>query len=498
MNQLSLDYHLHTSARQLAKPAGYKGLYGFHKYWGKKPAETVRFLIEQLSEPNKIVLDPFLGSGAIVREALMCGRRLIASDLNPVAIELASLIADPPSATEMQRAFTEVESKVRAKIDESYLLMNGMIATHYLWQGNELIRVWVKGGNGKLRLELEPADADRAMIEQFRDYHLEALRPLKLFRNSRINSFENMQWGDLFTERALRNIELLRNAILKVSNARIRRALLMILTAASGQMSKMVFAIEKRGKTSGAGGNGRVEVGSWVIGFWRPELHFEVNVWNCFENKAQALLRGLQRESRYHQPPRMSERPSDVVAGRAEFSLLNADAAELLTLLPEGSVDILITDPPHGDRIPYLELSEIWNAILDKEPLFEREIVVSDAAQRNQTFGQYAEKLRRVFQAAGRVLSPAGRLAIIFNSRFVEEWNALLSSTEAGNFLFCGCFPMTYSAGSVVQDNRSGALKHDYVLIFVPGSGSSQSEAVREHLKNLPGWTDKIPEIGQR
>jgi hypothetical protein len=133
MNQLSLDFEQHIPAYQLTKPAGYKGLYGFHKYWGKKPAETVRFLVEQLSEPGEVVLDPFLGSGAIVREALMCGRRMIASDLNPVAIELASLITAPPPAIEMQRAVQDIESKVRAEIDRSYPLPNGMIATHYLW-----------------------------------------------------------------------------------------------------------------------------------------------------------------------------------------------------------------------------------------------------------------------------------------------------------------------------------------------------------------------------
>jgi len=495
MNQLRLDFEQHTSVHQLTKPAGYKGLYGFHKYWGKKPAETVSFLVEQLSEPGEVVLDPFLGSGAIAREALMRGRRVIASDLNPIAIELASLVADPPPATEIQRVLKDIESKVRPEIDRSYPLPDGSTATHYLWQGNELRQVWTKGSNGKLRAELVPTDADMVVIEQFRDYQPKALRPLRLFRNSRINSFGNMQWRDLFTGRALRNLELLRDAILEVSSARVRHALLIVLTASSGQMSKMVFAIEKRGKTSGASGNGRVEVGSWVIGFWRPNLHFEINVWNCFDNKAHALLRGLQRESGYGHSPRMSGRPLDVVEGRAEVSLVNMDATDLLATLPEGSVDLLVTDPPHGDRIPYLELSEIWNAILGRTPLFEQEIVVSNAAERGHTSERYAERMKRVFQMAGRALSPDGRLAIMFNSRSEQEWEALLSATEAGHFHFCGCFPMAYSAGSVVQDTRSGALKHDYVLVFVPSRCSNQSEAVRGRLRSLPNWTDQMPKV---
>jgi hypothetical protein len=55
---------------------------------------------------------------------------------------------------------------------------------------------------------------------------------------------------------------------------------------------------------------------------------------------------------------------------------------------------------------------------------------------------------------------------------------------------------MTYSAGSVVQDNRSGALKHDYVLVFVPSRGSNQSEFVRGLLRSLPNWTEQIPKVG--
>ena len=31
-------------------PAGYKGFASFHKYWGKKPIEAWRFLIEKLTE----------------------------------------------------------------------------------------------------------------------------------------------------------------------------------------------------------------------------------------------------------------------------------------------------------------------------------------------------------------------------------------------------------------------------------------------------------------
>ena len=57
-------------------------------------------------------------------------------------------------------------------------------------------------------------------------------------------------------------------------------------------MSKMVFAITGRGKTTGVSSE-RMEVGSWVIGYWRPEQHFEVNVWSCFERRVQKLIKAV-------------------------------------------------------------------------------------------------------------------------------------------------------------------------------------------------------------
>jgi hypothetical protein len=57
-------------------------------------------------------------------------------------------------------------------------------------------------------------------------------------------------------------------------------------------MSSMVFAITNRGKTKNQISK-KIEVGSWVIGYWRPELHFEINVWNCFESKATKLYKAL-------------------------------------------------------------------------------------------------------------------------------------------------------------------------------------------------------------
>jgi DNA methylase len=73
---------------------GYKGLSAFHKYWGKKPQEQLAHLIESLSAEGDIIVDPFVGSGLVAREALNQRRRFVGCDVNPVAVEMTRLFAN--------------------------------------------------------------------------------------------------------------------------------------------------------------------------------------------------------------------------------------------------------------------------------------------------------------------------------------------------------------------------------------------------------------------
>ena len=489
MSQLVLDIPSQITENQFHVPAGYKGLYAFHKYWGKKPAETISFLIDKLSDQNDLVLDPFLGSGAIAREAMARGRRFIGGDINPISIDLTSTILNLPSSASIKKAVKEIEAEVSDDISKTYLLEDGSFASHYLWDEGNLIEVWSKKKGNRSRIELKPTEHDHRLIAGFTDYTPLNLRPLKTFKNSRINSPGTLEWRHLFTGRALHNLELIRSSILGISDDSVRTALLTALTAASGQMSRMVFAIEKRGKSSGQISSTRKEVGSWVIGFWRPKLHFEVNSWNCFINKANALIRGL--ESPGIMPIETSDNLQDVFDTSSRCCICQLDALSLLEKLPKGSVDVIITDPPHGDRIPYLELSEIWNAVLGKEAPFEREIVVTNAAERRKTSAAYGENLKQLFKYAGEAISAQGALAIMFNSRSKSEWCDLIVATTAGGLEYAGCFPMAYSAGSVVQDNREGAMKSDYVLVFQPASSVANKRI--QKLTSLDSWSNSIP-----
>ena len=78
---------------------------------------------------------------------------------------------------------------------------------------------------------------------------------------------------------------------------------------------------------------------------------------------------------------------------------LAAIAVRFWERLPDESVQLVITDPPHSDRMPYLELSEFWNSILGFEADFSREIVISNAKERDKTSDAYKESMMDVLVA---------------------------------------------------------------------------------------------------
>ncbi len=66
-----------TTVADFVTPKSYTGLMSFHKYWGKKPTESLSYLVENCTSEGDIIMDPFLGSGLIALECLERNRRFV-------------------------------------------------------------------------------------------------------------------------------------------------------------------------------------------------------------------------------------------------------------------------------------------------------------------------------------------------------------------------------------------------------------------------------------
>jgi 16S rRNA G966 N2-methylase RsmD len=470
------------------KPQGYRGLHAFHKYWGKKPAEPLSFLIENLTSPGALVVDPFMGSCASGIESVRLGRRFIGIDLNPIAVRLGTFLLTAPKPKIAQDAFLLIERSTKDRIQRSYQsTLDDLPITHYLWNGSTMVEMWVVTRRKNGRRVYRPSEDDLALATQYKDYTTHIVRQPRFFNNSRINSNSNLSLHDLFSGRALRNIEILLEAILLLDPPQ-QAMMQLALTAALGQMSKMVFAISGRGKASGAISE-KVEVGSWVIGFWRPTLHFEVNVWNCFALRVQKLIYALGDQENQGAQTTIGT-IAETLEGLTQCSVEAGDVLSVMNRVPDQSIDLLLTDPPHGDRIPYLELSELWNSVLGFEVDFSNEIVVSNAKERQKNSADYSARMKAFVSLAMRKVKQGGVIAIVFNARDASSWEFFSdfeAITESAGLIYQGYFPLMYSAGSVVQDNRAGSLKSDFALIF------SSDRSLSRKLQTVPDWSRERP-----
>jgi hypothetical protein len=92
-------------------------VHGFHSYPARMHPLTAARLVEALSAPGQVVLDPFCGSGTVLVESRRQGRRGLGYDVNPLSRELTWLKTLGPDDTWLSQLGDEA-ARVAAHADE--------------------------------------------------------------------------------------------------------------------------------------------------------------------------------------------------------------------------------------------------------------------------------------------------------------------------------------------------------------------------------------------
>jgi 23S rRNA G2445 N2-methylase RlmL len=92
-------------------------VHGFHSYPARMHPTTARRFIERLSAPRGVVLDPFCGSGTVLVEGRLAGRRVLGIDANPLAVELTWLKTRGTTSEERSQLLERAHSVVRSADD---------------------------------------------------------------------------------------------------------------------------------------------------------------------------------------------------------------------------------------------------------------------------------------------------------------------------------------------------------------------------------------------
>lgn len=479
--------------------------YKIHRYFARRPWNAFDAMIEALTDAGDVILDPFAGGGTTIYESAKLARAAIGCDINPLSnfiVRNMLVTSDVVSLTQAAEELTEYletisqlqlapcgrcsgdmecdwaelhhvcacpECGTHIPLDQTTKLKPGV----YLCSNN-VCEASIAGFRTAKTPRLTPVY--KALVLSCKECSNRVETPvdgaLNLLIDSNIQQLEALvkkgnleldqteiprHWdrqkedllyekgfttfSDLFTRRNFLINSLLKSRIVeRYGLSDIYEPLRFVFSDSLRDSNSMSFTNKKwqAGKPT-----------TWSKhAYWLPNEFCEVNVSKAFRASYRALasshLFNLKHNFRGRLVPDLPRReklkPGEVY--------LHAGTLETLSLEPN-SVDAIITDPPYGSNVQYLELSHFWhpwnrdmyqNSFTDSRS--EAIVNRKDGFEGSKGYLDYEKNLYTVFSASFRALKTEGRLALTFNNKDLRAWVALIMSILRSGF--------RYSPGSIV------------------------------------------------
>lgn len=464
-----------------AQPHGQE--YSWHKYWSRKPANVIASYLADLVPKGGFVVDPFSGSGVVLREAVKLGFCAQAFDVNPVAVAISSVMVSGPDPEKFLNASNYLLDRIESELGDTYSHAGKRIrfAVHRVVTKcpdcglENLYSKEIHGSNGKkcsecrTKLSFGLSQLHRTALDEivfvdgssssheedlkvqysasehsgFAKYHFS----MSLVDNRRTLTSSEITTKDFFTPRNFGILSRAAEMAHQETDSSLRNALLLLVTGSSAQASRLIAS---RGRLSGGGQ-------AWTIpGFWVPPIHLESNPFVHLRARAKKIHSALVA---------MNSRSADL--GEGFVSQVTASSG-LRKLASQGrKADLIFLDPPYGDSVAFMEFSAIWNGFLQKKFEYSDDISVSNRVQTPMTHETYERMLAEIVQQASQVLSDDGKVLLTFNNHDLRAWRGIIQA-----LYLSGLFPISvnYQDPAVVssksQKSVAGSYVGDFYVVF--------------------------------
>lgn len=435
-----------------------------HPYWARKPLNVVETIIAGLSDPGDTVVDPFMGSGTTLFAALKLGRRAVGGDISPLSHLLVEGLLDVIAHAEVVLpAMREVLDRHADLCLPWFQLNSGahVERTRYSVEGEfahgrfKLIptEVVVKvragaGWSGRRALSDPDTLSALAMIDPRASALFDsplAFSQVRLPPNSRIAIPEGATLDQFFTplNRASINafLQLLDDATLTPA---LRSGLRLLLSSALP-----LLRLSDRKASS-----------QWP--YWRPKTAL------TSRNPVVVL------DERFRRLTEMATWGRRTLGGSAPFvdsvRIRNVAAQDLDSSIVGKRVALVLTDPPYGDQVPYIEYSSLWNGVLGLSlptQSLENEMVRSDAAHRKADSDDYLARLEDAFRANARLVDDSGYLVWFYQDQDLHCWKAIQHAARAESMQLVDVIPLPKQRRSLkTVTSPNTTLDGDLVCVF--------------------------------
>ncbi|HJV44864.1 MAG TPA: DNA methyltransferase [Bacillota bacterium] len=461
------------------KPTNRHPLYASHLYWSQKPYNICELLIKSLTNESDIVLDPFMGSGVTVVEAVLLGRKGVGVEINELPIFIVDTILhhlqDPSLVESVLHDFAGLLERLKVNYEtwsdecnevgiikkvifdrESPFAEPCITEVHYQCKGKTYTK------------KPDLFDIQNMMVSkkftQFKNYTMVA--------NSRIAVQKNQEISTLFTPRALNTIDEILEYMSAIQEEELRNIIKYILM---GSLHLMKITDLKSNS-------------QWPL--WTPKK-------DCLEKNAIDVL--LKRIHLFHETYRYIREANPSIRKGYSFSDLK-DGADFYVVhkgtqhltqddLPYQSVDLVITDPPYLGQVLYSEYMQLYYPFVGLQFNLEDEIVVSTAEGRGKDEQMYFDLLHRSFQNVSKKLKDGKLLCMYFHDSHLSVWNKLIRIMNENGLSF---LTQIHIAKKVTLKNilsPKKSLQGDSILFFIKNTtveqASEQTETLDEIVQNV-------------
>jgi len=433
--------------------------YMMHKFWARRPWKVFREIINEFTNPGDIILDPFAGGGVTLVEGLIARRKVVAVDLNPLAVKIMRHEVVPLDIQLFRDAIkklSEVMEPLSSRIYEVRCPSCGKKAvavwTEYETSTDRPVKTLYEcsscGSKGLKRPEMEdlPESPEPPQLVRVK------IQPGD--KTSDLLSRGIVFFDQLFTRRNLYMVLKLKEEIerMEACSESVRSFLLFTLSSTLKWASKMSHL------------RGDIVEGWALHAYWIYPKYLEINVWKQFLNRAEAVVRGKEFTNKYIGSYAKEAKTFEELLSDATYMILCTDSRKLP--LPDEVVDAVITDPPYGDNVNYAELSDYFLWLFGECAPKKEEIIVNRT--RGFTINHYEQGLEEVFKECYRVLKPGGLLISTFNSKDALVVGSFMYSLKRSGFSFVAAIPQPYLKAyeTTFHALQVDSMPYDYVFVY--------------------------------
>ncbi|MGX2971798.1 DNA methyltransferase [Helicobacter sp. T3_23-1059] len=417
-------------------------IYTAMKYWGKKPHNIWRKYIDIYTPKNGVFLDAFCGSAMSAIESLKVKRKTIAFDINPLSSFLLEIYTSPFDFKAFKKEATTIIERVKKnEIYQKLWCYDGELH-NFKYENNAIYEI-CKSNKSILKkvrdIDIEALDfANSVDLEKLGiNFIDEPFLDSNSFSANFIKNIGGNNFKFIWTKRNLIVLSLIFKEILKVSDEVIKKQLLFGFIMITHLCCKMNIPRRDSANRNFSTSWGRsAYVCSSRQMEQNPLLLFERN---CF-NK-QSVKSSLNASNDYIDKNIKIKKVSnasklkDSTAFDLKYGVVNI--LKLDDYINEKSVDFIITDPPYGGLVQYLDLSYLWLLWLKKLDTsyasvdFASEITINKKCDIKVYDSRFTQALKQLH----RVLKDNGKMVITFHNKDIAIWNSFMRSLRNANFI---------------------------------------------------------------